>query len=133
MSKVLHLSRRERQIMDIVYELGEASAKDIQQRLPNAPSYSAVRAMLNKLEVKGHLRHRESELKYIYAPTVDHSAARQSAISRLLKTFFDGSASQAVSALIDHAEQDISDQELDELKKLVDQAKRNRGTRRRKS
>lgn len=109
--------------MDIIYELNEASAKEVLERLPNPPSYSAVRAMLNRLEVKGHLRHRESELKYIYSPIEDHSAARHTAISRLLKTFFDGSVSQAVNALITFSPQDISDTELDELKKLVDQAK----------
>ncbi|MEX2131441.1 MAG: BlaI/MecI/CopY family transcriptional regulator [Pseudohongiellaceae bacterium] len=133
MTKAAHLSRRERQIMDIVYELNEASAKEVLDRLPNPPGYSAVRAMLNKLEVKGHLRHRESELRYIYFPTVDHNAARQSAISGLLKTFFEGSVSQAVSALISTSQQEISERELDELKKLVEQAKKNRSSSKKKS
>jgi predicted transcriptional regulator len=124
MPKSIHLSRRERQIMDIVYELNEASAKEILAKLPDPPSYSAVRAMLSKLETKGHLKHRESELKYVYSPTVDQSAARDSALSRLLKTFFDGSASQAVNALIDLSSDEISEQELSELEAVIEQARK---------
>jgi len=126
MPKSMHLSRRERQIMDIVYELNEASAKEIMAKLPEPPSYSAVRAMISKLENKGHLKHRESELKYVYSPTVDQSAASKSAISRLLKTFFDGSASQAMNALIDLSGDKISKQELEELEILIEQAKQNK-------
>ena len=126
MPKSMHLSRRERQIMDIVYELNEASAKEIMAKLPEPPSYSAVRAMISKLENKGHLKHRESELKYVYSPTVDQNAAGKSAISRLLKTFFDGSASQAMNALIDLSGDKISKQELEELEILIEQAKQNK-------
>jgi len=122
----MHLSRRERQIMDIVYELHEASAKEIMAKLPEPPSYSAVRAMISKLESKGHLKHRESELKYVYSPTIDQSTAGKSAISRLLKTFFDGSASQAMNALIDLSGDKISKQELEELEILIKQAKQNK-------
>ena len=124
----MHLSRRERQIMDIVYELNEASAKEIMTKLPEPPSYSAVRAMLSKLETKGHLKHRESELKYVYSPTIDQRDARKSAILRLLKTFFDGSVSQAMNALIDLSSDEISEQELDELENLIEQAKLNKGS-----
>ncbi len=129
MPKSIHLSRRERQIMDIVYELSEATAKEIMTRLPDPPSYSAVRAMLSKLETKGHLKHRESELKYVYSPTVDQKVASKSAVSRLLKTFFDGSVSQAMNALIDLSSDKISEQELDELESLIEQAKRKKGSK----
>jgi predicted transcriptional regulator len=114
--------------MDIVYELNEASAKEIMVKLPDPPSYSAVRAMLSKLENKGHLKHRESELKYVYSSTVDQSSARKSAISRLLKTFFDGSVSQAMNALIDLSGDKISQEELEELETLIEQAKQNKGS-----
>lgn len=118
------LSRRERQIMDIVYELGEASAKDMQANMPNPPSYSAIRATMNKLETKGFLAHRERGLKYIYYPLIDHQEARESALQRLLKTFFDGSASQAMSTLLDLSKDSVTDAELDELNALLEKAKR---------
>lgn len=121
-----NLSRRERQIMEIVYELGEASAKDIEERLPNPPGYSAIRATMNKLEVKKFLAHREQDLKYVYYPTIKHVEARSTALQRLLKTFFDGSASQAMSALLDMSKDDISAQELEEMKKLIENAKNGR-------
>lgn len=121
-----NLSRRERQIMEIVYELGEASAKDIEERLPNPPGYSAIRATMNKLEVKKFLAHREQDLKYVYYPTIKHVEARSTALQRLLKTFFDGSASQAMSALLDMSKDDISAQELEEMKKLIEKAKNSR-------
>lgn len=116
------LSRRERQIMDIVYELGEASAKDIQAHLPNPPGYSAIRATMNKLEKKGFLAHRERDLKYIYYPLIDHQEARESALQRLLKTFFDGSASQAMSTLLDLNKDSVTEKELDELNRLLESA-----------
>jgi len=119
-----HLSRRERQIMDILFQLSEASAKQVQEHLPEAPSYSAIRAMLAKLETKGFIAHRESNLKYIYFPTVDHKQASESAIQRLLKTFFDGSASQAMSALLDISKDNVSAQELDQLNALIEKAKK---------
>lgn len=125
-----HLSRRERQIMEIVYELGEASAKQVQARLTNPPSYSAIRATMNKLEEKSFLAHREQDLKYIYYPTIEHADARDTALRRLLKTFFAGSPKQAMSSLLDMSVQDISDAELDEMKQMIDQAKqRKRKTR----
>ncbi|MCH7817779.1 MAG: BlaI/MecI/CopY family transcriptional regulator [Proteobacteria bacterium] len=121
-----HLSRRERQIMDIVYELREASAKDIQAKLPNPPGYSAIRATMNKLESKGFLAHRERDLKYIYYPTIDHKEARDSAIQRLLKTFFAGSASQAMSTMLDLSIGDVSEEELEELNALIRKAKKDK-------
>ena len=118
------LSRRERQIMDIVYELGEASAKDMEAHLPNPPGYSAIRATMNKLETKGFLAHRERDLKYIYYPLIDHQEARESALQRLLKTFFEGSASQAMSTLLDLSKDSVTEKELDELNKLLENAKK---------
>jgi len=123
MPSSIHLSRRERQIMDIVYELKEASAKQVLARLPDPPSYSTVRALLAKLEDKGQLQHREQDLKYIYFPAHNHEDAQRSAASRLLKTFFDGSVSQAMSAMIDLSEKKVSDQELAELEQLIEKAK----------
>lgn len=123
MPSVTHLSRRERQIMDIIYELREATAKQVLARLPDPPSYSAVRALLAKLENKGQLQHREQDLKYVYFPAHDHEDAQRSAVSRLLKTFFDGSVSQAMSAMIDLSEEKVSDQELAELQQLIEKAK----------
>ena len=109
--------------MDIVYELREASAKQILDRLPDPPSYSAVRALLAKLEAKGQLQHREQNLKYIYFPAHDHGVAQRSAVTRLLKTFFDGSVSQAMNAMIDLSGHEVSDQELRDLEHLIQEAR----------
>jgi BlaI family penicillinase repressor len=120
------LSRRERQIMDALHELGDgASAEDIRQKLPNPPSYSAVRAMLAKLEVKGVIRHREEGLRYVYAPVVRRSAARRTALERLVRVFFGGSTGEAVSALLDAEKWDP--EELDEMSRRIEQLKKERG------
>jgi len=118
------LSRRERQIMEIVYQLGAATAADVLERLPDAPSYSAVRAMMRILEEKGHLTHRHDGPRYVYSPVVPRAAARQSALRSLVKTFFDGSATQAVAALLDMSESRLSRDEADQLARLIDKAKR---------
>ena len=118
------LSRRERQIMDILYELGEASAEAVRKRLPDPPSYSAARAMLAKLEDKGHVEHFERDLRYVYVPTVAKSVVRRSAASRLVRTFFGGSVTQAVTGLLDASADALSPEELDRLGRLIDQAKR---------
>jgi len=123
MPSSLHLSRRERQIMDIVYELKEATAKQVRSRLPDPPSYSAVRALMAKLEAKGQLQHREQDLKYVFFPAHEHAEAQRSALSRLLKTFFDGSVSQAMNAMIDLGGDQVSDQELAELEDLIEKAR----------
>lgn len=117
------LSRRERQIMDIVYELGEARAAEVLERLPDAPSYSAVRAMLAKLETKGHLRHRQDGPRYIYRAVVPRTDARKHAVSRLLKVFFDDSPAKAVNALL-NTSASLSDEELDELKRAIEEARK---------
>ena len=118
------LSRRERQIMDIVYRLGSASAVEVRENLPDAPSYSAVRALLRILEEKGHLKHAYDGPRYVYAPIVSRPVAQKSALKQMVKTFFDGSTSNAVAALLDMSASDISEAELERLAKLVEQAKR---------
>jgi BlaI family penicillinase repressor len=118
------LSRRERQIMDILYRLGSATAAEVQQHLPEAPSYSAVRALLRILEDKGHLKHEYDGPRYVYAPIVSRPVAQKSALKQIVRTFFDGSASQAVAALLDMSAKDLSESELERLSKLVEQAKR---------
>src|SRR5580698_9974893 len=94
-------SRRERQIMDLIYAQGEATASDVQQALPDAPSYSAVRALLRVLEEKGFLKHRQDGLRYVYLPTEPREKASRSALKNVLKTFFAGSLANAVSSLVD--------------------------------
>ena len=120
------LSRRERQIMDALHELGdEASAEDIRRKLPDPPSYSAVRAMLAKLEAKGTIRHKEEGLRYVYSPTTKRSAARRSAIERLIRVFFGGSTGEAVNALLDAEE--WSPEELAEMSRRIERLKKERG------
>ena len=119
------LSRRERQILDALLEAGEAPAEDIRQRLPDPPSYSAVRVMLTRLEKKGYVRHREEGVRYIYAPAVSKTRERRNALSRLVRTFFGGSTTEAVTALLDGAE-DLSREELDRLAGIIEKAKAKR-------
>lgn len=117
------LSRRERQIMDFLYQRGRASVGDVMEGIPEPPSYSAVRAMLRTLEEKGHVTHMEDGRAYIYEPRVRKETAREGALSHLLKTFFDGSAEKAVAALLDMKAQQLSRAELDHVASLVNQAK----------
>lgn len=118
------LSRRERQIMDIAYRLGSAAAADVLAALPDPPSYSAVRAMLRILEEKGHLTHRHDGPRYVYSPVVPRAAARQSALLSLVRTFFDGSATQAAAALLDMSDSRLTSDEADQLTRLIEKAKR---------
>lgn len=115
------LSRRERQIMDIILEIGEATAADIQQRLPDPPGNSSIRVMLRILEEKGHLTHREEGGRYLYAPTVEPEKVRRFALRHLIKTFFGGSVPNAVSALL--STEDLSKDELDALAQLIEVAR----------
>jgi predicted transcriptional regulator len=119
-----HLSRRERQIMDVIYQQGRATAAEVMDNMPNAPSYSAVRAMLRLLEDKGLVRHEQDGPRYVYLPTLSRDKARQSAMKQLLQTFFDDSAEQAVAALIDMSRPRMSDAELDRLSRLIDEARK---------
>lgn len=119
-----HLSRRERQILDILYQRGDAGATEIQAGLPNRPSYSAVRTLLRILEEKGHVRHQEREGRYIYTPTVPADRAKKSALSHLVKTFFNGSPHQAMAALLDVSPRNLTRQELDRMAALIAKARK---------
>ena len=117
------LSRRERQIMDLLYEREKASVQEVMDGIADPPSYSAVRAMLRTLEEKGRVTHVEDGRAYIYQPTIRKDTARQGALSHLLKTFFDGSTEKAVAALLDLKGPRLSQAELDRVAHLVEQAK----------
>ena len=116
------LSRRERQLMDIVYERGQATAADVASRLPDAPSYSAVRAMLRILEEKGHLRHEAQGPRYVFFPTVPREQASRSALRGLVRTFFEGSTTQAVAALIEQSR--LTEADLNRLAQLIEDARK---------
>src|SRR3954467_1435099 len=118
------LSRRERQILDILYRSGHATAAEVQAALPEPPSYSAVRALLRILEEKGHVRHEQDGPRYIYLPTVAHDNAQRSALRHILQTFFNGSAEQAISALLDDDSGKLSSAELDRLARMIDTARK---------
>jgi BlaI family transcriptional regulator, penicillinase repressor len=118
------LSRRERQIMDVVYRRGKATAADVQAELPDPPSYSAVRALMKVLENKGHLRHQQEGAAYVYLPTVPADSARRSAVRHLLQTFFGGSTEQAMAALLESSQAKLSPGELDRIGRLIDAAKK---------
>jgi predicted transcriptional regulator len=120
----LDLSRRERQIIDILYSHGRATAADVQSALHDPPSYSAVRAMLRILEEKGHVRHEQDGPRYVYVPTVARDNVKQSALRHVLTTFFDGSTEQAISALLGDQSAKLSDAELDRLARMIDQARK---------
>lgn len=117
------LSRRERQLMDILFARGSASVADVCAALPDPPSYSAVRALLRILEEKGHLSHREEGKQYIYFPTQERPVAAQSALKRVVQTFFGGSVERAVTALLTEEETELSDDELARLSELIARAK----------
>jgi BlaI family penicillinase repressor len=119
------LSRRERQIMDILYRLESASAKDVMEQMEDAPSYSSVRTLLGKLVEKGHIDHRESGMKYVYFPLVKREQASQSALSNVVKTFFSDSPYLAVNSLLDMSIHQLSDDELEQLNQMI-QAKKNK-------
>jgi len=119
----IHLSRRERQIMDIIYRLGHASAAEVQKNLADPPSYSAVRALLRVLEEKGHLR-KKNGARYVFLPTQPRQNAARSALRRLLRTFFDNSAERAVVALLDVSDLKLSPTDLEHLTQLIDKARK---------
>ena len=118
------LSRREREIMDVIYRTGRATAAEVLDQLADPPGYSAVRALLRVLEEKGHLRHEEDGPRYVFLPTVPVERARASALRQLLHTFFDGSTEQAVAALLDLSSTRLSDAELERLSKLIADARK---------
>lgn len=118
------LSRRERQIMDIIYELKEATALQVMERLPSPPSYSAVRALLRVLEQKGHLNHRQEGPRYVFSPLLPREKARRSALRHLLRTFFDNSTEDAVAALLDISEDNLSEEDYRRLVELIHKARK---------
>ena len=118
------LSKRERQIMEVVYRLGAATASEVQDGLPNPPSYSAVRALLRILEEKGHLKHDVDGARYVYRPVVRREKAGSAALASLVDTFFGGSAGMAAAALLDDAARRMSDDELDQLETLLSKARK---------
>ena len=118
----MELGKRERQIMDVVYRLGRATVADVRAGLDDPPTYSAVRGMMRFLEEKGHLRHVQEGVKYVYLPTVSPSKARRSALEKLVRTFFGGSTREAVAALIEEKKLDGDD--LDRLQELIDLARK---------
>jgi BlaI family transcriptional regulator, penicillinase repressor len=118
------LTRRERQIVDILYRRGRATAGEVMDELPGDPSYSTVRTQLRVLEEKGHVRHEEQGLRYVYVPAVPRGAARKSALRHLIDTFFDGSAEQVVGALLGGAGSRLTDEELDRIAELVARARK---------
>lgn len=117
------LSRRERQIIDVLFKLGRASAAEVRAELPDAPSYSAVRALLRILEEKGHVRHEQDGPRYVYMPTVARENAKRSALRHLVQTFFEGSTTQAISALLDSQASKLSDADLDRLSRILEEAR----------
>ena len=118
-----YLSRRERQIMDIIYRRGEASGAEVRAELPNRPSYSAVRALLRILEERGHLRHDVVGQTYVYRPCRSRHRAAQSAVRRLVRTFFDGSPGKAAAALLENVDTEIPPEQLDRLATLIEKAR----------
>jgi BlaI family penicillinase repressor len=118
------LTKRERQIMDRLYRLGRATANEVLDGLPGTPSSSTVRTQLRVLESKGHVRHEEQGLRYIYMPTVSRQSARRSALRHLVETFFDGSNAKVVAALLGGDASNITDDELDRIVELVKTARR---------
>ena len=118
------LSRRERQIMDILYRRGRATAGEVMADLSGDPSYSTVRTQLRVLEEKGHVHHEEEGLRYVYSPAVPRHAARRSALRHLVETFFDGSAEKTVAALLGGEGSRMSEQELDRLADLIEKARK---------
>ena len=119
------LSRREREILDVLFALADnATAEDIRERLADPPSYSAVRAMLVKLEAKGVIRHRAEGLRYVYSPTTSRATAQKRAVSQLMRVFFGGSPSEAAAALL--KQEDWTDDELAKLRSEIDRVRKNR-------
>lgn len=124
MSALKDLSRRERQILEILYTKGRLAAAEIQASMPDAPSYSAVRATLRTLEEKGHVKHKAEDLKYVYYPAVPRDQAKRSAVQHLLGTFFSNSPEQVVAALLDVSSTRLTSAELDRMSQLIEAAKK---------
>jgi predicted transcriptional regulator len=126
MAKTLHtvLSRRERQIIDILYRRGRATAADVLEDLPGTPSYSTVRAQLRVLEEKGHVRHEDDGQRYVYSPAVPRGTVRRSALKHLVETFYEGSVEQAMAALLGGEGSRLTDEQLDRIEDLIKKARK---------
>ncbi len=120
----LHLSRRERQIMDIIYRLKEATVSEVLEQIPSPPTYTTIRTLLRRLEQKGHLKHRQDGPRFVFSATVPRAKAQESAVQQLLGTFFDGSISKAVAALLHFERDNLSAAELDRLEDLLKEARK---------
>ena len=118
------LSRRERQIMDILFQRGKASAAEVREAMADAPSYSAVRAMLRILEEKGHVKHQAEGLKYVYVPSLARDKAKRTAVKHVMETFFNGSPESVVAALLDVSSTKLTTDELDRMAQLIDRARK---------
>ncbi len=118
------LSRRERQIMDVLFRQGRATAAEVRQALPDPPSYSSVRSLLRILEEKGHIRHAEERMRYVYLPVVAQEKAKRTALEHVVRTFFNGSTGQAVAALLDDASTKLTKEELDRLSELIERSRK---------
>ena len=121
--KTAELGRRERQIMDVIHQLGEASVRDVRENLPDPPSYSAVRTMIRLLESKGLLRHRPVGKKYVYRPTQSRESARRSALRHLMKTFFGNSVTDAMAAILDDSAEQLQEEDLQRIEDMIQQAR----------
>jgi len=124
MPKTTGLTRREREIMDILYRLGRATAHEVLEKLADPPSYSAVRALLRLLEERGHLKHTQDGTRYVYAPVTSRNDARRSALAHVVRTFFDGSVEDAVTTLVESSRGKLGEAELERLQRLIQQAKK---------
>jgi predicted transcriptional regulator len=123
-SSLGNLSRRERQIMDVLFSRGRATAAEVQLAIADPPSYSAVRALLRILEEKGHVRHEEDGPRYVFLPRIEREKAQQTALKHLVQTFFDGSTEQAMAALLDANARSLSDEELARMARLIARARK---------
>lgn len=124
MTDANQLSRRERQIMEIVYQHGQATAAEVREKMPDPPSYSAVRTMLRILEEKGHLRHEQDGPRYVFMPIVPREEARSTALKRLVRTFFDDSPESAMAALLDIGEGELDERALERIARRIEEARR---------
>ena len=124
--KIDKLSRREREIINILFQVGEATAEQVRERLTDPPSNSAARALLARLEKKGVIRHIERDLKYVYAPVVSRNAAKKSALARLIRVFYDGSLAAAVTGMVEQSGKELTDEELQRLEDVIRQARKRR-------
>src|SRR4051812_18883872 len=113
------LSRRERQIIEVLYQQGQATVSEVMEHMPDPPSYSAVRATLRVLEEKGHVTHKREGHRYVYSPTVPHDSARRRALAQLVKTFFAGSPEHAAAALLGMADISLTDTQIERLERLI--------------